>query len=239
MTSASTAPGSSASPTTRSSGAGRQPVGGEVNARLAQVANSEVAVAQLLAGVLGSGDASPDDLFADLQPAPAIGSRPQAGAGREAGAGDESRGRAVGCGRGAAAERAAAERAERAERERRKEALVTATREHSVAVKARHRADAALEKAEASAERARAALAAAEHEADDRAAPATRPPPPKRPPSPPSTPLAPPRPEPGRLPGVFCPGRRRVHDGHGSTCLEGLDQLRARQRAGEGVHRGP
>jgi hypothetical protein len=49
--------------------AGRQPGPGELNARLTEVATSAPGAAQLRAGVLGSGDAAPEDLFADLEPA--------------------------------------------------------------------------------------------------------------------------------------------------------------------------
>ena len=51
--------------------AGRQPGPGELNARLTEVAGSETAAAQLRAAILGSGDAAPDDVFADLEPAAA------------------------------------------------------------------------------------------------------------------------------------------------------------------------
>ena len=56
---------------------GRQPGPGELNARLTEVAGSETAAAQLRAAILGSGDAAPDDVFADLEPAaaPAAASR--------------------------------------------------------------------------------------------------------------------------------------------------------------------
>ena len=50
--------------------AGRQPGPGELNARLAEVAASDTAAAQLRAAILGSGDASPQDLFGELEPAP-------------------------------------------------------------------------------------------------------------------------------------------------------------------------
>ena len=68
-------------------GAGRQAVAGEINARLSQVAASDVAGAQLIAGILGSGHAAPNEAVR----------RPAAGAvaaqgdqGREADEADEA-----------------------------------------------------------------------------------------------------------------------------------------------------
>ncbi len=66
---------------------GRQPGPGELTARLSEVAASDTAAAQLRAAVLGSGDAGPDDVFADLEPAsrPAPRSKPdEAGEAAEA-----------------------------------------------------------------------------------------------------------------------------------------------------------
>ena len=139
-------------------GAGRQPGAGEINARLSQVATNDVAVAQLLAGVLGSGDTAPKDLFGGLEP----GARPAKRAPKRAPQRATDRAPAPASRQAAPARDAAAERAARAEQEHRKEALSEANREHRAAVKARQRADAEVAKAEASVERARAALAAAE-----------------------------------------------------------------------------
>ena len=130
-------------------GVGREPGAGELNARLTQVATSDVAVAQLRAGVLGSGDAAPDDLFADLRPAPTAARRSPT---RQAAAPPAR----------PTKERPAREAPDRAELARRKEALVEANRAHAVAVKARHRAAGEVDKAMTAVERARAALAVAE-----------------------------------------------------------------------------
>ena len=169
-------------------GAGRQAAAGEINARLSKVAASDVAGAQLIAGILGSGDAAPNELFADLQPAP---SRPKPtkaeGEGRQ---GDEGEGHGEGDRDGddettETKPSAAEERAAHAEAARRKEALVEANRLHAAAVKARHRAEAARDKATAALERAQAALAEAESGAADRPARARRQrSPPRRPPAP-------------------------------------------------------
>jgi hypothetical protein len=136
--------------------AGRQPVTGEINARLTQVATNDVAVAQLLAGILGSGDTAPKDLFGGLEPG-ARPARPPRPAQQPA-----KRAAAKAAPPSAPARDPAAERAARAEQERRKEALAEANREHRAAVKARQRADAEVAKADAAVERARAALAAAD-----------------------------------------------------------------------------
>jgi hypothetical protein len=56
---------------------GRQPGPGELTARLGEVAASDTAAAQLRAAMLGSGDAGPDDVFADLQPASRPAQRPK------------------------------------------------------------------------------------------------------------------------------------------------------------------
>lgn len=133
--------------------AGRNPVIGEVNARLSQAAASDVAVAQLRAGLLGSGNAAPTELFGDVTlvtAGAASRSRPH------------PRPRKEPTGQATAAPDKAAADAARAERERRREALVEANRAHAAAVKVRHRADAEVKKAEAAAARARAALAEAE-----------------------------------------------------------------------------
>ncbi len=136
-------------------GAGRQPTPGEINARLSEVATSDVAVAQLRAGVLGSGDAAPADLFGDLEPGPARAVAPA----RRTSAKKEAARPA----KATAPERdAAAERAARQEAARRTEALAEANRLHAAAAKARRRAEAEVEKADAAVERARAALAGAE-----------------------------------------------------------------------------
>jgi hypothetical protein len=125
-------------------GVGRAAGPGEINARLARVAASDVAVAQLGAGVLGSGDAAPAELFADLEPAVRPATRPATKA------------------KPAPREPAVAERAARAEVARRKAALVEANRLHAASLKARRRAEAELDKARAEVERARAALGEAE-----------------------------------------------------------------------------
>jgi hypothetical protein len=132
-------------------GVDREPGPGEINARLSQVAASDVAVAQLRAGVLGSGDAALDDLFADLRPSPSATRHA-----RKAAAKPER-------------EKPSPPPAEpdRAEAARRKAALVEANRVHTAAVKARHRAAADVEKATAAVERAQAALADAEHALDE------------------------------------------------------------------------
>jgi hypothetical protein len=137
-------------------GVGRQPGPGEVNARLSEVAASDVAVAQLRAGVLGSGDAAPDDLFADLRPAPAA-TRPAHPSSKEPKAAERPPVRAK-----KAAQPPPQTGPDRAELARRKEALVQANRVHAAAVKARHRAGAEVDKATTAVERARAALADAE-----------------------------------------------------------------------------
>jgi hypothetical protein len=133
--------------------AGRRQTPGEINARLSEVATSDVAVAQLRAGVLGSGDTAPADLFGDLEPSP-----PPAPARRS----PAKKGAAPAKEAAAPKRDAAAERAARQEAARRKEALAEANRIHAAAVKARRRAETEVEKAEAAAERARSAAAAAE-----------------------------------------------------------------------------
>ncbi len=140
-------------------GVGRQSAPGEVNARLSQVAASDVAVAQLRAGVLGSGDAAPADLFADLEPGPSAPTKRPS---------PPKPSKSSTTGKAAAVEEPdpAAQRAARAEAARRREALVEANRAHAGAVKARRRAEGELEKAAAAVERARAALAEAEAERD-------------------------------------------------------------------------
>lgn len=131
-------------------GAGRQPAAGEINARLSQVATNDVAVEQLRAGILGSGDTAPKDLFGGIEPAaPAPRKAAKPATPKKAAPAKEP-----------AAKQDAA--AERAEQQRRKEALVEANRRHAAAVKARHRAEAEVAKAETAVERARAALASAE-----------------------------------------------------------------------------
>jgi hypothetical protein len=136
-------------------GVGRHPTAGEINARLSQVAASDVAVAQLRAGVLGSGDAAPDDLFADLSPAPTAGRRSPART-RTAPAAPTPPKPAE------PAERSERVAADKAEVTRRKEALVEANRVHAAAVKARRRAAGEVDKVTATLERARAAAAAAD-----------------------------------------------------------------------------
>ncbi len=145
------------------SGVGRQAAAGEINARLSQVATNDVAIAQLLAGILGSGDTAPKDLFGGLEPAAGT-ARAQPAAKRSAPAKPAQKAAPTKQKEEAAAppSDAAAERAARAALARRKEALVEANREHRAAVKARQRAEAEVDKAEAEADRARAALATAE-----------------------------------------------------------------------------
>jgi hypothetical protein len=140
-------------------GVGRQAAAGEINARLSQVAASDVAAEQLLAGILGSGDAAPRELFADLSPGPA---RPKPKAKATA-----TKAKAKPAEPEEPAAPAVDERARKAEIARRKEALVEANRVHAAAVKARHRAAAAKDKATAAVERAREALAEAEQAAAD------------------------------------------------------------------------
>lgn len=142
-------------------GVGRQPAAGEINARLSQVATNDVAIAQLLAGILGSGDTAPKDLFGGLEPAagPARVKAPKRSAAKEAVATPT---RAAPAAADAPRRDAAAERVARAEQERRKEALAEANREHRAAVKARQRAEAEAAKAEADVGKARAALDTAE-----------------------------------------------------------------------------
>jgi len=148
-------------------GVGRQPLAGEINTRLSQVATNDVAVEQLLVGILGSGDTAPRDLFGGLEPA----DRPAARATKGAAAKRTAKAKADATATGAAergptaadaARDAAAERAARAEQARRKEALAAANREHRAAVAARQRAEAEVAKAAAAVDKARAALATAE-----------------------------------------------------------------------------
>ena len=137
---------------------GRQPVAGEINTRLSQVATNDVAVAQLLVGILGSGDTAPKDLFGGLEPAPpAARERPSKRAAAKKAASPKAPAT-----RAEPTQDAAAARAARAEQEQRKEALAAANREHGAAVKARRRAEADVAKAESVVDRARAALATAE-----------------------------------------------------------------------------
>jgi hypothetical protein len=148
-------------------GAGRQPGAGEINTRLSQVATNDVAVAQLLSGILGSGDTAPKDLFGGLEPAAEPARRtttkrlakPTSSKGQAA-SGSESPGASA-----TPAEPevdAAAERAARAERERRQAVLADANREHGAAVKARRRVEAEVDRAAAGVDKARAALEQAE-----------------------------------------------------------------------------
>ena len=136
-------------------GAGRQPVAGEINSRLSQVATNDVAVAQLLVGILGSGDTAPKDLFGGLEPAAGPPRRAAEKAGAKA-AGTKRRSRRE------PEPDEAAERAAAAERARREEDLAAAARHHAAAEKARRRADADVDKAQAAVDKARTALAAAE-----------------------------------------------------------------------------
>ncbi len=136
-------------------GIGREPGAGELNARLSQIAASDVAVAQLRAGVLGSGDTAPDDLFADLRPAPTPARRSAAGGREAATPSPPARPKK-------AAEPLPHDVADREELVRRKEALVDANRVHAAAVKARHRAAGEVDKAMTAVERARAALGVTE-----------------------------------------------------------------------------
>jgi hypothetical protein len=138
-------------------GAGRQPVAGEINSRLSQVATNDVAVAQLLVGILGSGDTAPKDLFGGLEPAAGPPRRAAEEAGAKA-AGTKRRSRRE----PEPAPDEAAERAAAAERARREEDLAAAARHHAAAEKARRRADADVDKAQAAVDKARTALAAAE-----------------------------------------------------------------------------
>lgn len=129
-------------------GVGRQAGAGEINSRLSQLATNDVAVAQLLAGILGSGDTAPQDLFGGLQLAEGVTPRKPAKRAAAAKAGPE---------------RSAAADAD-ADRQRRKDALAAATRDHRAAIAARTRAAAAVDKAEGAVEQARRAVADAEAE---------------------------------------------------------------------------
>lgn len=147
--------------------AGRTVVAGEVNTRLSQVAGSDAAVVLLRAGLLGSGVAETDELFGDLQIAPRSPASPRRSSRVVA---DVTAAAPVDDPPAASAAPAidpAAARAARADEQRRKEALVEANRRHAAAVKARHRADAEVEKAEATVARARAALDVAKGALDD------------------------------------------------------------------------
>lgn len=143
-------------------GAGRQAGAGEINSRLSQLATNDVAVAQLLAGVLGSGDTAPKDLFGGLEPAASSSAATKKRSSSKAAA-PTKRGASSATSTVAEPEvDPAVERAARAERERREAALAEANREHGAALKARQRADADLAKAEAAVDKARMLLQDAE-----------------------------------------------------------------------------
>jgi hypothetical protein len=144
--------------------AGRQPTAGDINARLSQVATNDVAVAQLLVGILGSGDTAPKDLFGGLEPADRATKATKATSAPRAPAQEAAatKGAAKGAPADDATRDAAAERAARAEQQRRTEALADANREHAAAVKARRRAEADVAKAATAVDAARAALASAD-----------------------------------------------------------------------------
>ena len=130
---------------------GREPGPGELNARLSEVAGSETGAAQLRAGILGSGDAAPQDLFADLEPASHPAPRPKPAKAKDA------------------AKRAepAVARREEARQHRRREAIAAATAKHDAATEALEQADAAVQRAERE-------LAAAQRERDKAATAAER-----------------------------------------------------------------
>ena len=129
---------------------GRQPGPGELNARLSEVAGSETGAAQLRAGILGSGDVAPQDLFADLEPSSRPAPRPKPA-------------------KRAAAKRAepASDRREEARRQRRLDAIAAATAKHDAAASA-------LQHAEAAVRRAEHELATVQRERDKAAAAAER-----------------------------------------------------------------
>jgi hypothetical protein len=130
--------------------AGRQPAPGELNARLSEVAASDAAGAQLRASILGSGDATPEDLFAELEPAA-----------RTAATAKPAR-RSV-----AARAEPVVDPKEEARQKRKLEAITAATEKHDVAT-------AALEQAEADVTAAERALVAAQRARDKAASAAER-----------------------------------------------------------------
>ena len=132
---------------------GRPASAGEITARLSQVATNDVAVAQLLVGILGSGDTAPKDLFGGLEPAARPATRSKAAPAKRA---------AVARARDATGGNDRAERADRLVREQRRAALADASRVQRAAVATRRRAAADADKAAATVEKARAALATAE-----------------------------------------------------------------------------
>lgn len=139
-------------------GVGRQSGPGEINSRLSQLATNDVAVAQLLAGILGSGDTAPQDLFGGLEPA-ASPTKPAPRAGKQ-----PKRKKAQEATEEAAPPDESAAVAARAEQQRRKDDLAVANRDHRATVADRKRAAAAVDKAEGVVEQARRALADAEAE---------------------------------------------------------------------------
>lgn len=152
--------------------AGRQPVTGEISARLAQVATNELAVAQLLAGILGSGDTAPTDLFAAFGgAAPASGSTSERGSSKRATASRARRPTAAApAGSGTRApdepdpeqQRREQERQEQEARAQRHAELEAAIRRLDEAVARHERAAAQAADAREALERARAALAEAD-----------------------------------------------------------------------------
>jgi hypothetical protein len=134
---------------------GREPGPGELNARLSEVAGSETGAAQLRAGILGSGDAAPQDLFADLEPASHPAPRPKPAKAKDAAK------------RAAKPRGPAVDRREEARQQRRREAIAAATAKHDAATEALEQADAAVQRAERE-------LAAAQRERDKAATAAER-----------------------------------------------------------------
>ena len=135
---------------------GREQAGGELTARLSEIAVSGTAVEQLRAAVLGSGDAAEDDLFAGLQPAKRPAGRPAKRPPRETPP-------------PVTPSPEAPVRMSAAERRRRVTAREEARREHRAAMKAMARADADVDAAQSALERADRELADARRRRDEAA----------------------------------------------------------------------
>ena len=136
--------------------AGREPGPGELSARLSEVANSDQAAAQLRAGVLGSGDTAPEDLFAGLEPAehpsPKRTPAPRAAAGRPA----------------------VADAREATRRQGRLDAIAAATEKHAASTAALDEADGEVAAAEQAVRQAERALTSAQRARDKAAEAAQR-----------------------------------------------------------------
>lgn len=135
---------------------GRQPGGGEINARLSEIAASATAGDTLRAGVLGSGGDGADELFAGLQPTARAPKPPSERPTRKPS-------------RGAPPPATPDASEDRADRKRRRDALAAATRDQRAAAKVLTRAGAAVEAATEAAERAQRTLAAAQRDRDEAA----------------------------------------------------------------------